>query len=88
MCIRDNGTVELLAASTGGRKVSFATLRGLEGVLTSLGEELHSQYILTYTSRRKEAGFHRIRVEVPGVEAAVVRARAGYWVNEEIGPHR
>lgn len=80
-------TLEMLAASSGGRKVSFATLRGLEGVLTSLGEELHSQYILTYTSPRKEAGFHRIRVEVPRVDA-VVRARAGYWINEESGAHR
>lgn len=80
-------TLEMLAASSGGRKVSFTTLRGLEGVLTSLGEELHSQYILTYTSRRTETGFHRIRVEVPRGDT-VVRARAGYWINEESGPHR
>lgn len=72
-------TVDVLATATGGRKVSFATLRGLEGVITSLGEELHSQYILTYTSQRKDPGFYRIRVEVPGVDA-VVRARAGYWI--------
>jgi hypothetical protein len=75
-------TVELLASSTGGRKVSFATLRGLEGVVTSLGEELHSQYVLTYTSPRQDPGFHRIRVDVPGMDA-VIRARAGYWVSTD-----
>ena len=52
----------------------------------NLGEELHSQYILSYQPNDTEdAGYHEIRVEVnrPALE---VRARQGYWAAAKFGP--
>ncbi len=71
---------EALVAATGGREFNFATLRGLEEALSALGEELHSQYILSYTpSTRDEGGYHEIRVIVDGYEANWVKHRPGYY---------
>jgi VWFA-related protein len=72
-----------LAQYSGGRKTSFATLQGLESILTSLGEELHSQYILSFTNDRCVPGLHRIEVNLKAHPDAVVRARYGYWIDQE-----
>ena len=66
---------------TGGRVYNFGTERGLERAITDLGEDLNSQYVLSYTQSeetRKEPGFHNIRVVVdrPGLQ---IRTRPGYW---------
>ncbi len=70
---------EVLTRYTGGREFGFTDLKSLERALINLGEELHSQYILTYQpNNTEEAGYHEIAVEVirPNLE---VRAREGYW---------
>ena len=70
---------EVFTKYTGGREYSFRNLSGLERALSNLGEELHSQYILSYQPNDPEdAGYHNIRVQVnrPNLE---VRARQGYW---------
>ena len=72
---------ELYAKYTGGREHDFVSQKGLEEAVQKIGEELHSQYLLTYnpTDKTKEdAGWHKIQVVVrkPGLE---VRTRAGYW---------
>lgn len=72
---------ELYAKYTGGREHDFVSQRGLEESVQKIGEELHSQYLLTYrpTDKTKEdGGWHKIQVVVrkPGLE---VRTRAGYW---------
>jgi hypothetical protein len=54
--------------------------KDLEKITTALGEELHSQYLLSYTPNNlDEGGFHEIRVVVtrPNLE---VRTRPGYWI--------
>ena len=71
---------EVFTRYTGGREYSFATLSGLEEALSDLGEELQSQYILSYSpNNMDEGGYHEIRVEVnrPALE---VRTRPGYWM--------
>jgi VWFA-related protein len=71
---------EVMTQYTGGREFSFLTYRSLEEVVTKLGEELHSQYLLSYTPNNMEqGGWHDIRVEVArfGME---VRTRRGYWM--------
>lgn len=71
---------ELLTKYTGGREYSFMTQGGLEEAIAKIGEELHSQYLISYNPNNKlEGGWHTIRVEVlrPDVE---VRTRAGYWL--------
>jgi VWFA-related protein len=72
---------EVFTRYTGGREFGFDGLKDLERALTDLGEELHSQYILSYQpdgNTEKEAGYHEIHVDVnrPNLE---VRARQGYW---------
>jgi VWFA-related protein len=71
---------EALVAATGGREFHFATLRGLEEALSAIGEELHAQYILSYTpNTREEGGYHELRVEVDGYDIDWVKHRPGYF---------
>ncbi len=65
---------------TGGRQYSFKTQKTLEHDVAQLGNELHSQYLITYApDNLDESGFHHIVVSVmkPGL---TVRTRDGYWV--------
>jgi VWFA-related protein len=74
--------LEELVRATGGREFSFATLRGLEEALAGLGEELHSQYILSYTpseETREEGGYHQIQIVVDGYNQSWVKHRPGYY---------
>ena len=65
---------------TGGRQFSFKSQKTLERDVAQLGDELHSQYLLTYNpDNQDEGGFHHIVVEVlkPTLK---VRTRDGYWL--------
>ncbi len=66
---------------TGGRVYNFATERGLGKAISDIGQDLNSQYVLSYAQNKdtqSEPGFHNIRVTVdrPGL---VIRTRPGYW---------
>jgi VWFA-related protein len=75
-----NNDADALARATGGWHLSFTTLKGLEGVISRAGEEIHSQYLLSFVPEEtSNEGFHRIEVRVPSRPEAVVRARPGYW---------
>jgi len=81
--IVDN-TAEAFTKYTGGREYSFNDTRGLERAMTDIGEELHSQYLLTYTPSKEamaEGGWHELRVTVADKSGRSfdVRARPGYW---------
>jgi hypothetical protein len=70
---------DALAKYTGGEKVSFVRLGGLERVIAKVGEDLHSQYLLSFQASTTESEmYHAITVNVRRAEA-VVRARPGYW---------
>jgi VWFA-related protein len=71
---------EVFTKYSGGSEYSFLNMKGFETAMQRLGEELQSQYLLSYSpSTKLEGGWHRIQVEVrrPNVE---VKARAGYWM--------
>ena len=69
-----------LARSTGGHHLAFLTLASLEKVISRAGEEIHSQYLLSFTpSSSKKEGFHQIQVAIPSRSDAVIRVRPGYW---------
>ena len=73
-------TMDVYTRYTGGKEYSFVSQRSLEKAVTAVGEELHSQYLLSYNpDNLNEGGFHEIRVDVnrPRLE---VRTRPGYWV--------
>lgn len=70
-----------LTAYTGGRAVGFLKYETLEQALTSIGEELHSQYLLSFVPPEKDAGeFHRLEVRVKQRPELRVRTRPGYWL--------
>lgn len=65
---------------TGGKEYPFVTEKSLERAVQGISQELHSQYLLSYSPNNPtEGGFHEIRVTVnrPQLE---VRTRPGYWV--------
>jgi len=65
---------------TGGRQFSFHSQKTLEKDIAQIGQELHSQYFLTYMpDNQNEAGFHEIKVTVKR-EGLKVRARDGYYI--------
>lgn len=71
---------ELFAKLTGGLTMSFVKEEGLESAVEKIGEEIHNQYLLTFTPERsKNKGFHQIAVRVKNYPGAVVRTRPGYW---------
>lgn len=71
---------EALARGTGGEHLSFLTLKSLERLVSHVGEELHSQYLLSFTPESSSTSeYHRIEVKTPGHPNAVIRARPGYW---------
>jgi VWFA-related protein len=72
--------LEVYSKFTGGREYSFMSQRGLESAVSDIGEELHSQYLLTYSpNNQDEAGFHEIEVEIDKPDLKV-RTRNGYWL--------
>jgi VWFA-related protein len=70
---------DAFASATGGRHLSFATLNGLEELISRAGEEIHSQYLLSFVPTTARDGFHHLVVAVPKRSDVVVRARPGYW---------
>jgi VWFA-related protein len=71
-------TAEALAQHTGGRRLEFATLRGLEGIVTRFGEQLHGQYLLSFPASGPE-GFHAVTVTLREPGRRAVASRQGYW---------
>ncbi|PWU03490.1 MAG: hypothetical protein C5B51_18910 [Terriglobia bacterium] len=78
---KDN-PVELFTKGTGGSEFGFMKQRGLEEAIARIGEELHSQYLISYSPNNKEeGGFHEITVEVTGhPEVKKIQTRPGYWL--------
>jgi len=71
--------VPALTRYSGGQLYAMQNRSALERAITQIGEEIHGQYLLSYTpAHTNETGFHRIRVvsKRSGVE---VRSRPGYW---------
>lgn len=72
--------LDVFTRFTGGKEYSFVSERSLERAIEGISQELHSQYLLSYTpGNLADGGFHEIRVTVnrPNLE---VRTRPGYWV--------
>ena len=71
---------EALSKFTGGERLAFTKLAGLEKVISKVGEDLHSQYLLSFTTGDSTVGvYHEINVKVKARDMNV-RARPGYWV--------
>jgi VWFA-related protein len=70
----------LFTNTTGGRTMSFLKKNALEQAIELVGEEVHSQYILSFQPKGGETGtFHAIRVAVKNRPELQVKTREGYW---------
>ncbi|HKW99863.1 MAG TPA: VWA domain-containing protein [Bryobacteraceae bacterium] len=73
--------LEVFSRGTGGTQYTFAKQKALEEAVSKIGQEIHSQYLISYNPNNKdEGGFHEINVEVTSPEAKSVRTRPGYWL--------
>jgi len=71
---------DLFTRTTGGRSLNFLKKSGLEETIQFVGEEVHRQYILSFSPKPDGSGaFHRIRVEVKDRPDLRVKTRDGYW---------
>ena len=73
-------TLDVFTRFTGGREYSFIGEKSLDKAIEAISEELHSQYLLSYSPTNvNKGGFHDIKVVVnrPNLE---VRTRPGYWI--------
>ncbi len=72
--------LEVLADGTGGRDFSPRTTSGVQESIVAIGEDIRSQYRLSYRPNNlNDRGiYHRIRVEVPYPKLKV-RHRVGYF---------
>jgi hypothetical protein len=71
---KDN-PVEVFTKGTGGSEFGFHGQRSLEEAIQRAGEELHSQYTISYDPNNKDEGsFHQIIVQAGG------QTRPGYWL--------
>jgi VWFA-related protein len=73
-------TLDVFTRFTGGREYSFVGEKSLDKAISGISDELHSQYLLSYSpNNQTEGGFHEIKVIVnrPNLD---VRTRPGYWV--------
>ncbi|HEY1757281.1 MAG TPA: VWA domain-containing protein [Bryobacteraceae bacterium] len=72
--------LEVYSRYTGGREYPFFTQKGLEQAISDIGNDLHNQYILTFTPNDQgEAGYHTIKVVINKPELKVF-TREGYWM--------
>jgi VWFA-related protein len=75
--------LELATAGTGGLYQSTFRGRTIENAVDAIGDELNSQYALTYRPAYSEApGYHKIKIVVdrPGTK---IRTRPGYYLGSE-----
>jgi VWFA-related protein len=72
-------TAKMLARFTGGAAISFAKKDALERAIAKAGEDLHSQYLLTFEDTAPADGrLHSIAVQVDSPNA-IVRSRQAFW---------
>jgi VWFA-related protein len=73
--------LDVYAKYSGGRQYGFKNEKELQRDVMQIGNELHSQYLLSYSpNNQNEAGFHQIRVVVVKADIKAVRVRDGYWM--------
>jgi len=76
---KDADPFSVLTAATGGTQLHFRKQKELENAIATIGVELRSAYLLSYSRGSIETGYHSIKVEV-NVPGATVHSRPGYWL--------
>lgn len=73
-------SLEVYSKFTGGSEQSFVSVTGLEDAVARIGEELHSQYMLTFRPTNPKGGYHEITVNVNAAANLKITTRTGYWI--------
>jgi len=73
--------LQVLTRATGASDYTFRKERGIENAIEKLGEEVHSQYILSFPQRNSAGGTHQIEVSVLNHTDLRIRSRRTYWVD-------
>jgi VWFA-related protein len=78
---KDN-PVEAFTKATAGAEFGFHSQRSLDEAIQKLGEQMHSNYTISYSPNNREiTGWHEIKVDVPERrDVARVQTRPGYWL--------
>jgi len=85
--VKDSGDKELLkmAEETGGRAFYTGDMLALERAFKKIGEELRSQYLLTYRPDPPfDGGYRRIEVKVATGDKYKVNAKRGYRADRDL----
>ncbi|HEY0171986.1 MAG TPA: VWA domain-containing protein [Pyrinomonadaceae bacterium] len=85
--VKDSGDKELqkLAEETGGRAFYTGDMLALERAFKKIGEELRSQYLLTYRPEGPfDGGFRRIEVKVAAGDKYKINAKKGYTADRDL----
>ncbi len=70
----------VFAKGTGGREFYFIRGKGLEDAVQRIGQEIHSQYIITYQpNNTDENGFHELDVRLDRPDF-IAKTRPGYYI--------
>jgi hypothetical protein len=73
-------SLEVYSNYTGGLEQDFVSVTGLEEAVARIGEEIHTQYLLTFTPQAGgKGGYHRLEVRVLSAANYRVNTRLGYW---------
>lgn len=68
-----------LTVQTGGQHFYFLNQKGLESAVARIGEEVHSQYLVSYRPTNfGDPGYHTIQVTIDRSQL-ICRTRPGYW---------
>lgn len=85
--VKDSGDKDLskMAEETGGRSFYTGDMLALERAFKKIGEELRSQYLLTYRPEPPfNGGYRRIEVKVNTGEKYKVNAKRGYTADRDL----
>jgi Ca-activated chloride channel family protein len=85
--VKDSGDKELsrMADDTGGRSFYTGDMLQLERAFKKIGEELRSQYLLTYRPEPPfDGGYRRIEVKVNTGEKYRINAKRGYTADRDL----
>jgi Ca-activated chloride channel homolog len=85
--VKDSGDKELdkMADATGGRAFFTGDMLALERAFKKIGEELRSQYLITYRPEGPfDGGYRRIEVKVAAGDGYKVNAKRGYTADRDM----
>lgn len=75
-----NNPTTVFAKGTGAREFSFIRGKGLEDAVQRIGQEIHSQYIVSYSpNNTEEYGFHELEVRTNRSDL-IAKTRPGYYI--------